>query len=105
MSTADTCAACLEQIEALVSAGESKELKLSLSADTPSLYYAANMRIVVPNQKVRAFSVFLLEIGKDAGADRSKVTYTCSVRSLYILGSGGRVTESNLQRCATATVQ
>jgi len=38
-------------MEALVGVGESRDLKLTLSADTVSLYYAANLRIVVPNQK------------------------------------------------------
>ena len=38
-------------MEALVGAGQTRDLKLTLSADTVSLYYAANLRIVVPNQK------------------------------------------------------
>ena len=32
-------------------AGETKNVKMALSADTVSLYYAANLRIIVPNQK------------------------------------------------------
>ena len=35
----------------LTHTGESKELALTLSADTSSLFYAASLRIVVPNQK------------------------------------------------------
>jgi hypothetical protein len=38
-------------MEALVEAGGSKELKLTLSADVASLDFATVMRIVVPNQK------------------------------------------------------
>ena len=40
-------------MEALVGAGQTRDLKLTLSADTVSLYYAANLRIVVPNQRKR----------------------------------------------------
>ena len=38
-------------MEALVQAGESKQLVMSLTADTVSLGYEAGLRIVVPNQK------------------------------------------------------